>query len=158
MGHPLGSLAAPFAIPACRPSEALTLLASGARTPTAGAYGSEIDISGYSRLAVLLSVTNADTDAGDTLDVYVDVSPDGGTTYLNAIHFAQVIGTDAASKAFAVLDASAPGTSVIAVTADANAGAVRPTLFGGLVRVRYVIVNAGAADASFTFGVKAFAS
>lgn len=143
---------------AARAFSELTLLASAARTPTAGANGTAASIAGFSRLCLLLTVSNADTDAGDTLDVYVDVSPDGGTTYLNAVHFTQVIGTAVASKEFAVLDATTPGTSVIAVTADCAAAAVRPTLFGSLIRVRYVIVNSGTADATFTFGVKAYAS
>jgi len=139
-------------------SGALELLASAARTPTAGTNADAVDISGYSRLIALLTVTNADTDAGDTLDVYLDVSPDGGDTYLNAVHFTQVIGTDSASKEFAVLDSTTPGTATITVTADADAGAVRPTLFGGLIRVRYVIVNTSTADATFTFGVTAYAA
>lgn len=158
MGYnPIGSRASGLSVSSIRPSAQLTLLLAAARTPTAGAYGDAVDVSGYSRILCLLSVTNADTDAGDTLDVYVDVSPDGGDTWLNAVHFTQVIGTASASKEYAVLDATTPGTSTIDATSDAAAGAVRPSLFGSLLRIRYVIVNAGAADASFTFGVSAYA-
>jgi hypothetical protein len=137
------------------PRETFTLLASAARTVTAGANGESFNISRLKRLLLLLTCSNADTDAGDTLDVYIDVSPDGGTTWLNAVHFTQIIGTAAASKEFAVLDASAPGTSVIAATADAAAGAVRPSLLGSHIRVRYVIVDADA-DGTFTFKVEGF--
>lgn len=158
MGYlPIGPRDRAFSVAVVRPSAELTLLPSAARTSTAGAYGDAVDVSGYSRLLLLLSVTNADVDGGDTCDVYVDVSPDGGDTWLNAVHFSQVVGTDSASKAYAVLDATAPGTSVVDASADAAAGVVRPHLFGGRMRVRYVIVNAGTADATFTFGVSAYA-
>lgn len=136
--------------------EPFTLLASDARTPVVGAVSDAVNVSRLRRLLLLLTVTNADTDAGDTLDVYVDISPDGGTTWLNAVHFTQIIGTAAASKEFAVLDASAPGASVIAATADAAAAVVRPSLVGTHIRARYTIVNAGAADATFTFKVEGF--
>lgn len=163
MSFPLGPKTSAFAIPVqfatdagATPGEAVTLLASAARTaPTAGTSGTAVDISSRRRAIVVLSVTNADTDALDTLDVYVDVSYDG-VAYVNAIHFTQVIGTAAASTEYAVLDATAPGTSVVTATSDAAAGAVRPALFGQYIRTRYVLVNAVAADSSFTFGVKAF--
>ena len=153
---PLGSQSAPFSVPIARPGAFVELLASAARTPTAGTNGTAVSIAGYSRILALLTVTVADTDAGDTLNVYIDVSPDAGTTYLNAIHFTEVVGTDAAMKLFAVLDATTPGTAVVNATADASSGAVRPTMFGSLMRVRYVIVNTSTADASFTFKVEAY--
>lgn len=135
--------------------ELITLAASAARTT--GANGTAVTGLGWrNRYIILLDVTNADTDAGDTLDVYIDVSLDG-TTWLNAAHFTQVIGTDAARKEFAVLDPSAPGTSVINVTSDAAAAAVRPALFGPQMRARWAIVDAGAANVSFTFSVVAYA-
>jgi hypothetical protein len=135
--------------------ELITLAASAARTSSAN--GTAVTGLGWrNRYIILFDLTVADTDAGDTLDVYVDVSLDG-STWLNAVHFTQIIGTDAASKRFAVLDPSAPGTAEILVTADAAAGAVRPSMFGPQMRARWAIVDAGTDDASFTFSVAAYA-
>lgn len=135
--------------------ELITLAASAARTESAN--GTAVTGLGWrNRYIVLLDVTVLDTDAGDTLDVYIDVSLDGNT-WLNAIHFTQKTGTDAAIKAFAILDPSNPGTSVIDVTSDAASGAVRPALFGAQMRARWAIVDAGTDDASFTFSIVAYA-
>lgn len=135
---------------------AVTLLASAARTVTAGANGTSVLIGHFRRLLVLLSITASATDAGDTLNVYVDVSPDEGTTWINAIHFTQQAGTGAVGKYWAVLDPTAGGTSPTDVTSDANSGAVRPTVFGSHARVRYVIAEAPGGVASHTFSVVAY--
>jgi hypothetical protein len=137
---------------------AKTLLASGARGATAGTNATAVTgLDAIKRLLVLLDVTAAAAENTDTLDVYIDVLGPDAATYLNAIHFTQMLGNGGAKKFFAVLDPSAPGALDIDVTADAAAGAVRPALFGSAVRVRYVIADAGGAAASFTFSVTAFA-
>ena len=133
---------------------ALTLAASAART--ASANGTAVAAHDVSRLLVLLNITASATDAGDTLDVYVDVSPDNAT-WLNAIHFTQQAGNGAAGKQFAVLDATNPGATVTDVTSDAAAGAVRPGLFGAYVRARWAITDVAGDDASHTFSVTAYA-
>jgi hypothetical protein len=135
----------------------ITLAAAAARTPTAGTNGTTIAVDAWDRALFLIEFTAKATDAGDTCDVYIDVSPDGGTTWINAVHFTQALGngTDAASE-YAVLYANTPGTAAVDASSNANSGAVRPALFGNAIRARWVIVNSGTADASFTFGVKAF--
>jgi hypothetical protein len=135
----------------------ITLASAAARTPTAGTNGDTVLVDPWERALLLCEFTVKATDVGDTANVYVDVSPDGGTTWLNAVHFTEALGngTDAASE-YAVLYANTPGTSIVVATADAASTAVRPTLFGNAIRARWVIVNSGTADASFTFGVKAF--
>lgn len=137
--------------------EIITLAASAARTPTAGTNGDAYAVWRAKRAVVVCEFTAKATDEGDTCDVYVDVSPDAGTTWLNAVHFTQALGngTDAA-KEYAVLDSNTPGTSAVDATSDAASGAVRPALFGGLMRARWVIVNTGTANASFTFKVTAY--
>jgi len=111
----------------------------------------------YAQMQILLSVTAAAAAAGDTLDVYVDSSPDGGTTWANAVHFTQVLGNGGAKSFTAVIDpGGAPGTSVIDVTSNASAGTVRPSMFADQLRVRYTIVDGGAHGQSFTFAVLAF--
>lgn len=138
---------------------AITLLASAARTDTAGTNGDTVAVDAWEKALIVCTFTNKATDVGDTCDVYVDVSPDGGTTWLNAVHFTQALGngTDAASE-YAVLYANTPGVDIVAVTADAASAKVRPTLFGNALRARYAIVDSGTDNASFTFSVKAFLS
>lgn len=135
----------------------LTLAASAARVTTAGTNGDTIAVDPWEYAKFICDYTAKATDAGDTCNVYVDVSPDGGTTWINAVHFTEVAGNAAdASTEYAVLYANTPGTSVITATADASSGAVRPTLRGNAIRARWIIVNTSTADASFTFSVKAF--
>ncbi len=132
----------------------LGVVASGA---TAGTNGTAVIYQGErSRILVVLDLTAAGVDANDTLDVYVDVSIDG-TIWMNAIHFAQMLGTGGAKRYFAVLDPSNPGTSAIDVTSDAAAGVVRPGLFGAQARGRYVIVDPTGANAAFSFTLAAYA-
>lgn len=136
--------------------ETITLAASAART--AGANGDWVAILGErQRFAFLLDITASATDAGDTLDVYVDVSFDGTNSAGNAIHFTQQAGNGSAGKQWAVLDASAPGTSVVAVTSDAASGDVRPSLFGAYYRARWALVDGGGGDTSHTFSVTGYA-
>lgn len=138
--------------------QAFTLLASAART--AGANGDTVFVGGRQRYAVLLSVADASlTGAADTLDVYVDLSPDSGTTWVNAIHFTQRAGdASGAVKEWAVLDSSAPAATVTDVTTDAASGVVNPYVFGDAMRARWAIVDSGDGNSSHTFGIKVFAT
>lgn len=138
--------------------EKIELLASAARTDVAEAYGSEIEWGDVEKALVLLNITASATEAGDTLDVYLDVSWDGGTTWLNAVHFTQQAGNGAAAKELAVLDLgyTTDPDAVLAVTADAAAGVVRQQLLGPLVRVRYTIVEVTTDNSSHTFDVQAY--
>lgn len=135
----------------------ITLAAATARTDTASTNGDTIAVDAWERALLLCAFTAKATDVGDTCDVYVDVSPDGGTTWLNAVHFTQALGngTDAASE-YAVLYANTPGVDTVVATGDATAAKVRPALFGNALRARWTIVDAGTDNASFTFSVKAF--
>jgi hypothetical protein len=132
-----------------------TLAASAART--SGANGTAVVVGGWRRAIVELSITASATDAGDTLDVYVDVLAPDQATWLNAIHFTQQAGNAAAKKEFAVLDPANPGTAVIVVTADAASGAVRPAMFGPQVRARWAIADSGDGNSSHTFAVTMYA-
>lgn len=133
-----------------------TLFASATRTTAAAnSAGTAVtNIANARRLVALLDVTAMAGAVGDVLDVYVDLSPDGGTTWVNAIHFTQVAGNGAAQKKVAILDPSNPGTSEVNVTSDAASGAVRPAVWGDQVRGRYTLVDAGAHGQSATFSLK----
>lgn len=138
-----------------RQGESITLAASAART--ASANGTAVYIGGERRRFIFIcSITASATDAGDTLDVYIDWSLDNSTFY-NGGHFTQQAGNGAAAKMFMVFDPSNPGTSVIAVTSDAASGAVRPGLFGPYVRARWAIADSGDANSSHTFSVLGYA-
>lgn len=132
--------------------ETITLAVSAART--ANGNGNAVFIGGERRRFVVVNaITVSATEAGDTLDVYVDFSLDG-TTWYNAIHFTQQAGNGVARTEFAVLDPANPGTAVVNVTADAAAAAVRPALFGPYMRARWAIVDGGGnANSSHTFSV-----
>ncbi len=111
----------------------------------------------WKELMVQLDVTAAATDATDTLDVYIDMSIDGGTRWNNLIHFTQVLGNGGAKTFVAVIKNDNPGASaVFATTSDAAAGATRQIGFGDRIRVRSVSVDASTQNVSFTFSVKAF--
>ena len=110
----------------------------------------------HKRWVFLLDITASAHEAGDTLDVFVDVLAPDGVTWLNAAHFTQQSGAGAARKEFVVLDASNPGVAAVNVTADAAAGAVRPALFGSQFRGRRAIADSGDADSSHTFSLVGF--
>jgi hypothetical protein len=144
-----------FAVVAQAYSEAFTLLASAARTATAGTNGTAVAGFGrFRRLVLLLDVTAAAKDTGDTLDVYVDGSLDN-LTWFNVAHFTQVLGDGGAKKFVAVVDPSNPGTSVVDASSDASAGAVRPAVFAPYLRARWVLVDADG-DGGFTFSVTGY--
>ncbi len=130
------------------------LAASAARTT--GANGTATLIGGFrKRVEIVLDVTASAAVAGDTLDVYVDVSPDG-TKWINAAHFAQQAGNGAAKTEVAWLDPSDPGTDTVAVTSDCAAGKQRAYVWGKYIRARWAIVDAGAHGQSHTFSVTAY--
>ena len=102
----------------------------------------------------LLNVTVAATDAGDTLDVYIQQSIDEGTTYDDFIHFTQVLGNGGAKKHLAEWLAGVTVESEMHAPQDAAlAAGVKQGPVGGLWRIKWVVVDGGAANASFTFTV-----
>ena len=131
----------------------VTLAASAERTTGASGTGTSA-LALCRRVQVLLDITASASQAGDTLDVYVDVLAPDGATWVNAVHFTQQAGNGAARKEIATLDPANPGTSVVNVTSDANAAAVRPALWGSQMRARWAIANGGGTHA-FTFAVTA---
>ncbi len=74
-----------------------TLLASAARTDS-GVQVLTDDFSAASWALFQLDVTAAATEVGDLLDVYLQHSFDGGTTWDDFVHFTQVLGDGGAKK------------------------------------------------------------
>jgi hypothetical protein len=109
----------------------------------------------FDQLIAQLIVSAAATDAGDTLDVYIDTSFDGGTTWVNIGHFTQVLGNGGAKTFVLAIKNDNPGASAVYdVTSNAAAGATRQIGFGDRLRYRGVMVDADV-DGSFTYEVKA---
>jgi hypothetical protein len=110
----------------------------------------------FDELIATLAVSASATDAGDTLDVYVDTSFDAGTTWVNLGHFTQVLGNGGAKTFVLAIKNGNPGASAVYdATSDAAAGATRQIGFGDRLRYRGVMVDADA-NGSFTYAVSAF--
>ncbi len=139
--------------------EISNLLPSAVHTEEADAVGETFDLGDWYKMLVVLHITASATDAGDTLDVYIDVSLDQ-VEWWNAVHFTQQAGNGAAVRELAVLYPGTPDASdphaVKVITADAAAAAVRPQLGGPFVRVRSTVVRLTGTDESHTFHVHAY--
>jgi hypothetical protein len=113
----------------------------------------QLEHAGFGQLELVLDVTNADTDAGDTLDVFVDCSIDG-VTWFNICHFTQVLGTDVPKKFIAIIP-RAGSAAVTDVTSNLAAGNAR-AFIGTWLRSRATRVEAAGVGAmSFTYSLKA---
>ena len=135
----------------------LVLLASGARTVTAGTNGTAVAGLGEWRVLNLqLDVTAAATEVGDTLDVYVQTTIDG-TNWVDIYHFTQCVGNGSAKRYFGKIVWDAALTEF--ENATALGAAAGRAIIGDQYRVKYVIVEANAnANSSFTFSVTANAA
>lgn len=98
---------------------------------------------------VLLTVSAAALAAEDTLDVYLQSSDDGGTTWDDFVHFTQVLGNGGAKKHVANWSGIvAPESEMHAVADAAMSAGVKQGPVGELWRIKWVIVGE---TASFTF-------
>lgn len=111
----------------------------------------------FDYLAVQLIVSAAATDTGDTLDVYIDTSFDGGTTWLNIGHFTQVLG-DGGAKTFIMGFATSPvaSSNCVPVGTNQSAGNALQIGMGDRIRYRGVVADVSTEDASFTYSVTAY--
>jgi hypothetical protein len=135
--------------------EAFTLRASAISAATAGTNGTAVEIHGERLIyTFVLACTDVATDAGDTLNVYVDTLY-GTATWINAVHFTQIIGTDANTTSFfATVMPENLGVST-AITTDCAAGVSRG-IVGSQWRARWIVVDADA-NASFIWSLTAYA-
>lgn len=111
----------------------------------------------WKEMVVVLDVTAAATDVGDTLDAYIDTSFDGGVSFVNIGHFTQVLGNGGAKK-FIMSFKSAPiaASNCVAFGSDQAASAALQIGFGDRLRARIVTVDASTQNVSFTYSIKAF--
>lgn len=130
---------------------ARTLLASAARTATSTGEAA-VRLPRADAYAFTLVVTAAATDAGDTLDVFVQTKLDG-TNWTDVVAFTQVLGNGGAKRYIAKVVA-ALAQDDFEVGSALSAGEVRH-LIGDEWRVRFAIADVSTDDASFTFSVSA---
>jgi|SRR6185295_9128788 len=103
----------------------------------------------------LLVVLAAATEVGDTLDVYIQSSIDKNT-YDDFIHFTQVLGNGGTKQYIAYWNALMAPEAEIAAPADATMSVgVKQGPIGSTLRVKWKVVDAGTANASFTFALAA---
>lgn len=111
----------------------------------------------WQSMVCILNVTAAATDATDTLDVYIDTSFDGGTSFINIGHFTQVLGNGGVKKFVMSFKANPiTASNSVSATADQAAAAALQIGFGDRIRMRAVSVDASTQNLSFTYSVKAF--
>jgi hypothetical protein len=130
----------------------IPLLASATKT----ASGSGAMVTGFSRWSAvypILTLTDAQDAADDLLDVYVDGSPDGGTTWYNVGHFPQILGNGDNAITYRAAIEGRDGSGLAEdITADAPAGTFRSGLLFDAMRPRWGIASVSGAH-SFTFKV-----
>lgn len=141
---------------ATSPHRPVTLLASAVRTTTStGSQAVPLALPGGAAMrgvAFVLNVTAAATEAGDTLDVFVQTQLDG-TNWVDVVAFTQVVGNGSTKRYFAKVVGGVAQDDFENATA-LTAGSVR-NLMGRQWRVRYVVTDASTDNASFTFSVVA---
>ena len=136
----------------------MIVLASAARTASGTAAFPEAVARVFGRCKraqFLLDLTASATDSGDTLDVYVQSSVDN-STWDDFIHFTQMLGNGGAKKFLAAFNADITPTTALGAPADASLSAgVKQGPVGSYFRVKWVVVDASTANASFTFSIQA---
>lgn len=137
-----------------------TLLASAAQTTTStGTAAVDLfqfcggDHAHINAIAFVLDVTNAATDAGDTLDVFVQTLIDG-TNWVDVVHFTQVVGNGADDLTYIAKIERGTALSEFEIGTTLTATNARD-IFGEQWRVRFAITDSGTDNATFTFGVYA---
>lgn len=133
-------------------NRAVTLLASAAQTAT-NTGTTAVRLPDATAYAFVLDVTNAATDAGDTLDVFIQTKLDG-TNWVDVVHFTQVLGNGSNTLRFISKITGDVATAEFNNATALGAAAVR-NLIGDEWRVRFAVVDSGDANQTFTFSVTA---
>lgn len=136
--------------------EPQTLQASAAQTATSTGttpvYALPAMEKPVNGVVFMLDLTAAATESGDLLDVYIQTIYDA-TNWVDIVHFTQCAGNGGAKRYYVKVNADV-AQAMFENGAALGAGAIR-NLIGKQFRVRWTIVDAGTANASFTFSVTA---
>lgn len=135
---------------------AVVLAESARRTTTTGTAGETKDILADAQaLVCVLDVTDADTDAGDTLDVkiqmYLGSGVESGEQWLDICAFTQILGNGADAITRVQKIALAQTEAAFETGSALAAGSVRH-LLGAQLRAYWTIVDADS-DGGFNFSV-----
>lgn len=109
----------------------------------------------YTSATFVLTLTNAEADADDTLDVYIQRLLPDETNWDDMVHFTQILGNGANDQVFVadVYAGAGGGDERVAADAALAVGTVSDISWGDAIRVKYVIVDPSGTDATFTFSV-----
>lgn len=139
----------------CSPFEIVRMLTSATRTTVGTAYGSEFQMSeGFqsaSGAVFTLDVTDADTNVGDKLDVYIQAKLDDNN-WVDIVHFTTVLGNGLDDLTHVAKVGSGLAETTFEVGTALASGSVR-NLLASTLRVKYVITDDGSHGQSFTFAV-----
>lgn len=131
----------------------ITLLASAARTADGNSATSRMQ--NFRQGIIQLDITAAATEVADTLNVYVQSSPDG-TNWCDLISFTQATGTGGAVRRVARWNSYAAVTTAEGACTDATlaAGSVSQGPIADQIRVKWDITDSTiTGNLSFTFSV-----
>jgi hypothetical protein len=131
----------------------ITLASLAART-SSDVSASYVLPANLKALVAMLNVTVAAADSGDLLDVWLQESPDQGTTWNDFVRFTQVLGNGGAKKYIAKLNCEAPAETELGAPSDASmsAGVVQGPICP-YIRAKWTVTDAGTDNASFTFAL-----
>lgn len=137
----------------------ITLFSSAARAGvTTGTYGTAVDLclaqKPIQALCFCFDLTASGTDNGDHLDVYVQTSLDLGVSWTDVVHFTQIVGDVGAVKTYYAKVTAAGAETMYEIGSALSAAGVR-NIIGNQIRGKYVVVDAGTANATFTFSLTA---
>lgn len=116
------------------------------------------DAQAFRSILLHLDLTAAATQAGDTLDVYVDMCADANNpVWINVVHFTQILGNGGAKEEVAKISSGELNDpdAVLSVASDASAGVVRNVGIMPNIRYRSAITDTSTDDASFTYSLTA---
>jgi len=138
----------------------VTLLAATTITGNTATAGTEVaGLQDYIKATILLTVAAKTMDASTTMDVYVQYSPDEGTTWDDIAHFAQLTNAAIGNGTYVMFLAQGTGASVVdRVTDDGatiTANTVRNISWCDRMRIKYDGANFSGSD-TVTLTVTAF--
>lgn len=130
-----------------------TTITADATTTTTAVGG----LSRYRRAVVMLTVSGKTMDASTTLNVRVQYTPDGGTTWDDLVSFSQLTNAAVADGTYVAFVNQDAASAADRATADGTltANSVRSICWCDALRVKYVSANFAGSD-TVTIAVSAY--
>ncbi len=138
--------------PAKAAAETTTVVASAARTADGNTQSASVRLPVAQAYGFVLDVTASATDAGDTLDAFVQTKI--GDNWVDVVHFTQVAGNVGAAKRYVAKVIPGVATAEFENGTALGAAAVR-NLAGDEWCARWAIADSGDANQSHTFSIVA---